>query len=348
MRGVTFGGNRTIEYVEVPDPTPGPGEVVLEMKASGICGSDLHWYRGSRNRDSGLGAVAEGPIIRGHEPAGVVVAVGNGVEPALAKVDDRVMVHHYWGCGACANCRVGWSQLCQVQAPIVYGIGAHGGHARYIKIPARTAIKLSEPLSFEAGAAIACGTGTAFAALKRLSVRAGDTVAVFGQGPVGLAGTQLAAAMGAEVIALDINDERLKLASDLGAQLTVNVAERDAVAAVKELTGGRGAELSLEASGAATARAAAIACLRLWGTAAFVGVGGSREVDMGAMMNRQVTVFGSWTFSSVGQMECAEFAIRNNVAVDSIFTDRWTSLDQAEDAYAKVDAQNTGKGVFLL
>lgn len=348
MRGMTFGGDRTIEFIEVPDPTPEAGEVVLAMKASGICGSDLHMYRGKRGMNL-LGATSTGPVIRGHEPCGVVAAVGPGVLPTEARVGDRVMVHHYYGCCVCKHCRSGWSQLCDRQTPVVYGIGAHGGHAPYMKVPARTLVRLPESLSFEAGAAIACGTGTSYAALRRLRVSGGDTIAVFGQGPVGLAGTQLAAAMGARVIALDINDDRLALARELGAETTINSATGDPAAAIRDLTRGEGADLALEASGAPAARQAAIACLRIWGTCAMVGVGGAPQVDVSPMMRRQITLFGSWTFSSVGQAECADFIAENDIAADRIFTDRWR-LDQAdaEAAYRKVDSQNAGKGVFLI
>lgn len=93
MKGLIFGGDRTVEYVEVEDPTPEAGEVVLEMKASGICGSDLHMYRGPKGMRL-LGVTATGPIIAGHEPCGVVVAVGPGVAERQAKIGDRVMVHH--------------------------------------------------------------------------------------------------------------------------------------------------------------------------------------------------------------------------------------------------------------
>src|SRR5690606_31059405 len=130
------------------------------------------------------------PVIAGHEPSGIVVAIGPEVHPNEAHIGQRVMVHHYWGCTVCDHCRSGWSQLCSEQVPAVFGISHHGGHAPYLKVPARTLVPLPEPLSFEAGAAISCGTGTAFGALKRADVSGTDTVAVFGQGPVGLAATQ--------------------------------------------------------------------------------------------------------------------------------------------------------------
>ncbi len=157
MRGVTFLGDRALEIGAFPDPTPGPGEVVLEIKASGMCGSDLKFYRAPRGvgaRDLGLGGGGE-PVIAGHEPCGVVAAVGPGVGAAEAAPGQRVMVHHYAGCGVCGHCRTGWSQLCRAGI-VVYGITAHGAHAPHMAVPARTLVPLSDGLSFEVGAAISC------------------------------------------------------------------------------------------------------------------------------------------------------------------------------------------------
>ena len=349
MRGVVFAGERKLEFMDFPDPTPGPGDVVLEMKASGICGSDLHIYRAAKDGPGlGLkGIETAGPIIRGHEPCGVVAAVGTAVSEKEAKVGDRVMVHHYWGCSVCPHCRSGWSQLCENQTPLVYGINAHGGHAPYMKVPARTLVPLPDELSFEAGAAISCGTGTSYAALRRMNLNGGNTIAIFGQGPVGLAATQIAAAMGARVIALDLSDERLAKAKELGAATIINAAREEPVAAIRALTRGRGADLALEAAGSPQARLAAIRATRIWGTVCFVGAGGQVTIDVGPdLMQRQLTVFGSWTFSTVGQAECARFAVDRNVAVDRIFTHRWTREDAAQ-AYRVADNQTSGKGVIV-
>src|SRR5579864_3955394 len=238
MRGVTFLGGRKLQLAEFPDPVPGPHDVVVEIKASGMCGSDLKFYRATGETSSlGLGKVT-GPVIAGHEPCGVVAAVGSGVDPSLARVGDRAMVHHYKGCGVCEHCRVGWSQLCAAGIT-VYGVTGHGAHAPYMKVPAFTLVPLPEALSFETGAAISCGTGTAYGALRRMNLSGRDTLAVVGQGPVGLSATQLAAAMGARVIALDTSPERLARAKEFGAA-TVDPRSNDAVAAIKELTHGRG------------------------------------------------------------------------------------------------------------
>jgi threonine dehydrogenase-like Zn-dependent dehydrogenase len=349
MKGIVFPGERKVEMMDFPDPTPGPGEVVLEMKASGMCGSDLKPYRRPIGGSLNIGiTAATSPVIAGHEPCGIVAAIGLGVPSAEARVGDRVMVHHYWGCSVCEHCRAGWSQMCGRQPPIVYGMSGNGGHAKYMQVPSRTLVALPESLSFETGAAISCGTGTAYGALRRMETSGAHTIAIFGQGPVGLSATQLAAAMGARVIALDISGERLARAREFGADVLIDPNAGDPVAAIRDLTHGRGADLSLDTSAHPDARRAAVRCVRSWGTACFVGEGGNVELDVSAdMLRRQVTVIGSWTFSTVGQADCARFVADKQIDVDNLFTHRW-SLDQAEVAYQLFDQQNTGKGVFLM
>ena len=203
MKGVVFVGDRKLELRDFPDPTPGPRDVVIEIKASGMCGSDLHVYRATfkpGDASSGFKRGAE-PVIAGHEPCGIVVAVCTAVTSKEAGLGQRVMNHHYTGCGSCKHCRSGWAQMC-LEGSIVFGANGNGAHARYMKVPVETLVPLPDALSFETGAAISCGTGTAYGALKRLNLQGGETIAIFGQGPVGLSATQLAAAMGARVIAL--------------------------------------------------------------------------------------------------------------------------------------------------
>jgi threonine dehydrogenase-like Zn-dependent dehydrogenase len=349
MRGVVFLGERKVELRSFPDPTPGPGEVVLEMKASGMCGSDLKFYRsppGAAQKALGLGNLAE-PFIGGHEPCGIVVARGPGVSEREAPTGQRVMDHHYSGCGVCTHCRVGWSQLCRAGIT-VYGVTAHGGHADYLKVPARTLVPLPEELSFAEGAAVACGTGTAYGALKRMNMNGGDTLAVFGQGPVGLSATVIGVAMGARVIAVETSPERMKLAEEFGADAVINAAQDDPVEALKELTRGVGVDLALDCTGAAAARRAAVRCVKTWGTACYVGEGGDVTLDVSPdLLRRQVTLIGSWTFSAMGMQECAEFIASKRIPLERIFSDRWR-LEQAAEAYRKFDTQTTGKGVFLL
>jgi threonine dehydrogenase-like Zn-dependent dehydrogenase len=347
MRAVTFVGGRKLELKEFPDPTPGPGEVVLDIKASGMCGSDLKFYRAAGGASSlGLGKVS-GPIIAGHEPCGIVAAVGPGVPDNVAKVGDRVMVHHYTGCGTCPHCVTGWSQMC-VHGSTVYGATGHGAHAPHMKVPAHTLVPLPEELSFATGAAISCGTGTAFGALRRMNLSGRDTVAIVGQGPVGLSATQLAAAMGARVIALDVSEERLARAKQFGAAVLVNPKSNDPVGAIKDATHGLGAEQTLDTSGSPEGRITAVRGARAWGTVCFVGEGGNVTIDVSPdMLRKQLTIIGSWTFSKVGQADCARFVADRGIKVDDLFTHYW-KLGQAEEAYRLFDQQTSGKGVFLM
>src|SRR5437899_134890 len=235
MRGVVFLGGRKLELRDFPDPTPGPGEVVVAMKASGMCGSDLHPYRSVGNAAAALGLGGTGgPVVAGHEPCGVVAGRWPGVAEADAPTGQRVMVHHYKGCGRCKHCRVGWAQLCR-QGIVVYGMTGHGGHAPFMTVPASTLVPLPEELSFEEGAAVSCGTGTAYWALKRIDVSGRDTIAIFGQGPVGLSATMLGKAMGARVLAVDIAAERRQLATELGADAVIDPRAVDPVSAPRAL-----------------------------------------------------------------------------------------------------------------
>ena len=347
MKAVYFLGNRQLEIRDVPDPAPGPGEVILEIRASGMCGSDLKYYRAADGAASmGLGRRSDEPVIAGHEPCGIVAALGPGVSSPVARIGARVMNHHYAGCGCCSPCRSGWTQMCD-DGSTTFGANGDGAHARYMKVPAESLIPLPDALSFRAGAAISCGTGTAWGGLDRLGLRGSETIAIFGQGPVGLSGTQLASAMGARVIALDIDPGRLARAAEFGADATVDARRNDVVEAIRDLTGGHGADCTMDCTGAAEARSAAIRSARKWGRVVFLGEGGTVTIDVSNEMNRkQLSIFGSWTFSRNGQADCARFVAERGLDVDSLFTHEWP-LEQAEEAYRLFDTQTTGKGLLV-
>jgi threonine dehydrogenase-like Zn-dependent dehydrogenase len=153
--------------------------------------------------------------------------------------------------------------------------------------------------------------------------------------------------MGARVIALDTSAERLARAKEFGAYALINPKQtEDVVQAIKGLTHGLGAHLSLDASSSPLARAQAVRCVRTWGKACFVGEGDSVTLDVSNdLLRRQVTVIGSWTFSTIGQADCARYIADRGIDVDRLFTHRWR-LDQAEEAYRLFDAQTSGKGVI--
>jgi threonine dehydrogenase-like Zn-dependent dehydrogenase len=336
MRGLVFLGDRQVELREFPDPKPGPGEVVVAIRASGMCGSDLRPYQQGQFN-----------FVTGHEPCGVVAERGPGVTDAQAPLGQRVMVHHYWGCGMCKHCRVGYTQMC-VRGSKVMGFSANGGNAPYLLAPATSLVPLPDELSFAEGAAISCGTGTAYSALKRLAVSGRDTLAIFGQGPVGLAATQLATAMGARVIAVDPLPERRELASQLGAVATIDSSTTGPVEAIREQTHGEGADATLDCTGNAEARANCAKAARAWGRACFVGEQGTATFDMTPdVIHKQLTMYGSWTFSTVLLAECAQFAVDRQIPLRDVFTESF-SIDDGDAAFRKFSARGMGKGVFVF
>ena len=345
MKGITFTGNRALEVADFPDPTPGPRDVVLEIGASGMCGTDLGAYRSPNGRMPVGESRVDGPVIAGHEPCGVVVAVGSAVHHDEATVGDRVMNHHYDGCGACRHCRTGWTQMCLAGA-VAYGYGGHGAHAKYMVVPAHSLVPLPEQLSFQAGAAVACGTGTAYGALKRIGLAGDETVAIFGQGPVGLSATLLAVEMGARVVAVEPSAARRQEALAWGAEVAIDPGADDPVQVVMGLTNGEGADKTVDCTSSVDARRAAVQSTRIWGTSCMVGVGGELRVEVSPdVIFRQLSIVGHWTFSKTIQADCADFIAERDIDLDRIFTHQW-DINQAAEAYSLFDEGNTGKGVF--
>jgi threonine dehydrogenase-like Zn-dependent dehydrogenase len=340
MRGLVFTGDRGVALRQFPDPRPGEREVVVAIRASGMCGSDLPPYRAPHRPGSDQ-------VIRGHEPCGVVAERGPGASAALAPDGARVIVHHYRGCGRCKYCRTGWAQLCLV-GHTVYGATGHGANADYMLVPDSSLVPLPDELSFAEGAAIACGSGTAYAAAKRLDVSGRDTLAIFGQGPVGLSATLFASAMGARVIAVDVVEQRLAMARAQGAAHVLDARQQDPVATIRDLTHGEGADATLDCTGQAEPRVQAARAARTWGRTCYVGEGGTATFEMTPdVIHRQLTIYGSWTFSTVLLEECARFVVDRQLRLGSIFTDEYR-LEQAETAFRRFDTGTTGKGVFLI
>src|SRR5919108_5135463 len=198
---------KPLELQHIPIPSAGEEDVLVRVRSAGICHSDAH-YRAGRSHMGKL------PITLGHEVAGEVEWVGAQV--STVKAGDRVCLHYNISCGDCYYCKTGKEQFCTT----VKMIGHHidGGYAEYIAVPARNAIPLPEEISFEEGATLMCASATALHALRKGRVKAGETVAVFGVGGLGLSAIQLARALGAiEVFAIDIKRDKLELASEYGA-----------------------------------------------------------------------------------------------------------------------------------
>jgi len=253
--------NHPLQMQDVPMPTVAEGDVLVRIKASGICRSDVH-YR------AGKSPVWPLPLTLGHEIAGAVEQVGKQV--TTVKVGDRVCLHYLLSCGDCYYCSTGNEQFC-LQGSML-GHYSDGGYAEYIAVPERNAVHLPIEIPFDQGAILMCSSATSFHALRKSRLTAGETVAIFGAGGLGISGIQLAQAFGAlDVYAVDINAEKLRLAEKYGA-IPVNARSSDPVAEILRLTHNKGVDVSLELIGLPQTMRQAVQCLAVMGRAVVAGI----------------------------------------------------------------------------
>jgi propanol-preferring alcohol dehydrogenase len=252
---------RRLELREVAPPEPGPHDALVRVMAAGICHSDAH-YR------AGKSPVEPLPLTLGHEVSGVIEKVGSSVSDF--KAGDRVCLHYLATCGKCDYCEQGNEQFCATGKMI--GKYRDGGYAEFILMPVRSLFRLPAEISFEHGAILMCSSATSMHALNKGRLKAGETVAVFGVGGLGLSAIQLARAFGArEVFAIEINPAKLALAKKLGA-IGIDAARVDAVKELKRLTNGRGVDVALELIGLPVTMRQTVQSLAIKGRAALVGI----------------------------------------------------------------------------
>ena len=344
MNGVVLPGNSTVRHITLEVPRPGPGQVLLAMKASSICGSDI---RAIYREHLGHGPEAYQGVVAGHEPCGQVVEVGP--ECKRLEVGDRVAVYHIAGCGVCDECRGGYMIGCTSPYRAAYGWQRDGGHAEYLLAEERTCLPLPDGLSYLDGALVSCGFGTAYEALLRLAVSGRDRLLVTGLGPVGLAAAMLGHALGAgPVIGTDISPERLAIAVELGLVDHAVLAGDEAEAQIADLTDGQGCEASVDCSGSAAARLVALRSTRTWGRCAFVGEGGHVTLDVSQeLIHRQITLHGSWVTSLRHMSELLANLVRWNLRPDVTVTGRF-ALTEAGAAYQVADAGTAGKVAIVF
>ena len=256
---------KLLKIEKVPIPELGPEDILVHVKACGICGSDIHIVY------EGVTPTAYSPITLGHEPSGVTASIGSEVKGW--EVGERVTVNPFLTCGKCINCLSGNSQICLSRR--VVGIHAEGGLAEFLKVPAKNLIRLPKIVPFGQGAIIADAVATPFHAVtKRGALQVGENVAVFGCGGLGIHGVQISRICGASlVIAIDAIDQTLERAKKVGADEVVNPRKENAVQKIKEMTGGMGVDLALEFIGHRETIEHAIACVRTGGRVVIVGLG---------------------------------------------------------------------------
>ncbi len=336
MRAAFLPGGSQVELNEIADPRPDHGQVVVAMRASTICGSDL---RAIYREHLGSGPEAYQDVAGGHEPAGRVVEVGEGVD--RIKVGDRVAVYHISGCGQCDDCRRGYQISCTSPRRAAYGWQRNGGHADLLLAEERDLLVLPDELTFVDGACVACGFGTAYQALCRLDVSGRDRLLVVGLGPVGNAAGLMAQAMGATtVVGVDVSAERRQLSLDLGAvDVAVEAGNDDRLVEIL----GDGAETSIDCSGSGAGQLAALKHTRRWGRTALVGEGGHLSVDVSeVLIHRQLTVHGSWVTSTVRMQELLDNLVRWNLHPEQVVSHTFP-LERVAEAYRVADGGSAGK-----
>lgn len=340
MKGAVLPGNSTVELRDFEIPKPGYGQVLIQTKASTICGSDIRCiYR----EHVGKGPEAYIPgTIAGHEPCGLIVEEGEGLK--RFKKGDRVIVYHISGCGVCHDCRKGYYISCKSPHRKAYGWQRNGGMAPYILAEEKDLILLPDELTYKDGAQVACGFGTVYEAIEKIGVSGNDAVLVTGLGPVGLAALMLAKSMGAnKLIGVEMNETRIETAKRLGLADEVIVPGPDALQQILNATGGHGVERAIDASASDAGRQLAIRAARDWGRIAFVGEGGSCTFAPSPdIIHGQKTIYGSWVTSLWKMEELTERLVRWGIHPEDLITHEFP-LEKAGEAYALMASGNCGK-----
>jgi L-iditol 2-dehydrogenase len=314
MKALVLNQYKHLDLQDVPNPEPGPGELLIRVRACGICGSDVHGFDGSSGRRIP-------PIIMGHEASGEVAAVGSNV--SRFKEGERVTFDSMVSCGECDFCRRGSVNLCdrrQVLGVSCSEFRRDGAFAEYVTVPERIAVHLPPGVSFEHAAMIE-PISVALHAVNITPVRLGDTGLVVGAGMIGLLTLQTLRLAGCtRIFVTDLDDARLKLARDLGADETFNARSADVKQEILSRTAGRGVDVVMEAVGATEPIQTAIACVRKGGAVTLIGnITPKIELPLQPVVTREIRLQGSCA-SSNDYPACVALLERGAVRVDPVIT----------------------------
>ncbi len=324
MKAAVYYNAEDIRIEERPKPKTGPGEILVEMKACGICGSDLmEWYLRSR-----------APLVLGHEPAGVVVDIGDQVESF--KTGDRVFVHHHVACLTCRYCVRGDYTLCErfTQTNL-----RPGGFADYFSVPAPNVqidtLKIPDNLSFEE-ATLVEPIGCCMRALAKCNVQLGDTVAIIGAGPSGIIHAILSRLIGAgQIIVSDLIDYRLKAAKRVGADLTINPQSVNLAAKTRETTGGIGADVVIVTAPTVEALTSGIKACRRGGTVCiFAPTTPERfaRISSHRLFFSEITVIPSYSTSHIETRKALQLISSGKIKAEELITHKFP-LTRIQDAF---------------
>jgi propanol-preferring alcohol dehydrogenase len=330
---VFYGPNQPLQVEDIPTPVPGPGEVLVKVAGCGVCHTDLHYI------DHGVPTFKKPPLVLGHETSGTIAGLGRGVE--RWQEGNRVLLPAVYGCGECAMCRTGRENICDRM--VMFGNNVDGGYAEYLVAPAKDVLPLPDEIPLVEGSIIADAVTTPYhAVVNRGRVKPGDQVVVIGCGGIGLNLVQIAAALGARVIAVDVLDEKLEWAQRLGAEVTLNAKEYERIdKEIRKRTGG-GADIGFEAIGNSTTQSQTFASLRTGGR--FVMVGYSTEkmsLDAGRVMYREMEIVGSLGCRAVDYPRVIDLARQGKIKVKELVTACYP-LEEINTAF---DGLRRGEGI---
>lgn len=343
MKAAVVHGKNDIRIEEYPTPSAAAGEMVVRIKASGICATDIKTLLGQ-------GLPKELPTILGHEVVGEVHELGAGVSGF--SLGDRVAVYPIAVCGDCYYCRRGRHNLCENEFGLGHGI--EGGFAEYVRLPKQIVeiggvVKIPDTLSFERAVIsepLSCG----IAALRANRVQPGDTVLIVGAGPMGLIHLKVNKWAGARVIISDLLPRRLEVARAMGADHCINVGEQDLATAVKELTGGAGAEVVITSLGIPKVIEESLTLTRNGGTFNIFGgppAGQPISVDPRWLHYSEINLTGSFAATPEEFRKSLELIARGEIVVDDLISDRFT-LDSMLDAVERAKNQEMIRGIVLF
>jgi len=314
MRALLLSEYSKLDVVDLPQPVAGPGEVVVQVAACGICGSDVHGYDGSSGRRIP-------PLVMGHEAAGVIAEVGDGV--SRFAVGDRVTFDSTVYCGACDYCLRGEINLCdnrQVVGVSTPDFRRAGAFAEFVTVPERIVYRLPDAMSF-AEAAMLEAVAVAIHAVAVSDLKGGETALVIGAGMIGLLTLQAARAAGcSRLLVADVDASRLKLAKEAGADATILASGSEMVDEVLRLTGGRGVDIALEAVGRDETVSAAVDAVRKGGTVTLIGnITPQVTLPLQKVVSRQIRLQGSC--ASAGEYpEAIELVSSGKIQVTPLIT----------------------------
>ena len=365
MHKLVYRGNDQFDIVSVSIPQPGPNEVVVKMKVAALCGSDIHIKEQHdleflKNRDYS-------PKTPSHEPAGIVTQIGTAVN--TVQIGDRVAVYHKLGCQACDECRTGNIVMCAKGGALSSEFD--GAAADYLVVPRENCLPLPESLGFEDGAIMMCAGGTAYSGLSKLKLNSGESLAVFGCGPVGLATIILAKAMGAHVFAVDIHPDRLALATKVGADFVINSSKDVPVQNVYDMihgftvpasstveklygfTNGKGVDCVAECSASSHARANGVDSLARRGRMVLLGIDNQfrnnfsfqRSLEPEKIIFKELSIFGSNVFPLPMFYPMVKFMTHNRVSFVPMITHRFP-LEQGAAAFKMAATPSSGKVII--